>query len=208
MAIGSFLKTPNMATKKKVSAKGKATSAVRAKSKSAAPAKKAAAKKSTKKVTKPAIVNKSVKPASAKKAAPKKPAAPLAKKVAEPKKNATDKPVSVGKAAPAPKAVNKGNAMPMKSAKHTDPVLEEQATGADNSTTTEKVPLKPKRFMEPRGAKPNELHRGQTAEHGNTHDRLGSQPERVRHLHPNGNRPNAGSARSTQYKGKRRDKEQ
>ena len=56
-------------------------------------------------------------------------------------------------------------------------------------------------------AKPNELHPGQTAENGSTHDRPGSQPERVRHLYPNGNQPNAGSARSTQYKGKHRENE-
>lgn len=46
---------------------------------------------------------------------------------------------------------------------------------------------------------------GQTSDKGNTHDRPGSQLERVRHLYPNGNRPNSGSARSTQAKGKRRD---
>lgn len=53
---------------------------------------------------------------------------------------------------------------------------------------------------------PTGTHPGQTSEQGATHDRPGSQPERVRHLYPNGNRPNSGSARSAQYKGKRRDR--
>lgn len=53
---------------------------------------------------------------------------------------------------------------------------------------------------------PIDPHPGQTSEQGATHDRPGSQPERVRHLYPNGNRPNSGSARSAQYKGKRRDR--
>lgn len=54
--------------------------------------------------------------------------------------------------------------------------------------------------------RPVDPHPGQTSEEGATHDRPGSQPERVRHLYPNGNRPNSGSARSAQYKGKRRDR--
>lgn len=52
---------------------------------------------------------------------------------------------------------------------------------------------------------PNEAHRGQTARAGTTHDRPGSQIERKRHLYPNGNRPNSGSARSSGAKGRRRD---
>lgn len=52
---------------------------------------------------------------------------------------------------------------------------------------------------------PNELHRGQTAQEGAAHDRFGSQPERVKHQYPNGNRPNSGSARSGKAKGQRRD---
>lgn len=60
-------------------------------------------------------------------------------------------------------------------------------------------------FLRQGRPKPNELHRGQTAEKGSTHDRPGSQLERERHTYPNGNVPNAGSARSAQYKGKRRD---
>ncbi len=60
-------------------------------------------------------------------------------------------------------------------------------------------------FLRQGRPKPNELHRGQTVEKGSTHDRPGSQLERERHTYPNGNVPNAGSARSAQYKGKRRD---
>ena len=44
--------------------------------------------------------------------------------------------------------------------------------------------------------KPGESHPGQTAEHGHGHDRQGSQPERMKHLYPNGNVPKQGAARS------------
>ncbi|MBK9415685.1 MAG: hypothetical protein IPN62_00020 [Flavobacteriales bacterium] len=64
---------------------------------------------------------------------------------------------------------------------------------------------KGKSFVPKRAPHPNELHRGQTATSGPSHDRPGSQPERVKHQYPNSNTPNAGSARSAQYKGKRRD---
>ncbi|HEX2616977.1 MAG TPA: hypothetical protein VHL57_05495 [Flavobacteriales bacterium] len=55
------------------------------------------------------------------------------------------------------------------------------------------------------GGAPVIPHPARASAEGATHDRPGSQPERMKHLYPNGNRPNAGSARSTQAKGKRRD---
>lgn len=82
---------------------------------------------------------------------------------------------------------------------------EEQNQEERSAGTRARSHKKPKSFLRQGQAKPNELHRGQTAEHGATHDRPGSQPERVRHLYPNGNKPNSGSGRSTQYKGKRLD---
>lgn len=83
-------------------------------------------------------------------------------------------------------------------------------SAADYPSVTDKpefkLPLhdKAKTFVPHRDPQPNELHRGHTATAGPSHDRPGSQPERVKHQYPNSNKPNAGSARSTQYKGKRR----
>jgi hypothetical protein len=45
-------------------------------------------------------------------------------------------------------------------------------------------------------AKPGEQHPGQTAEHGRSHEQLGSQLEREKHVQPNSNIPHAGPARS------------
>jgi hypothetical protein len=45
-------------------------------------------------------------------------------------------------------------------------------------------------------AKPGEQHPGQTAEHGRSHEQLGSQLEREKHVQPNSNIWHAGSARS------------
>lgn len=69
---------------------------------------------------------------------------------------------------------------------------------------TKKVnPLLPKRpaatkrtFKEDISVKPGENHPGQTAEHGPARDRKGSQPERMKHLYPNGAVPKQGSSRS------------
>ncbi|MGV3636120.1 MAG: hypothetical protein ACO1NQ_00610 [Flavobacteriales bacterium] len=94
--------------------------------------------------------------------------------------------------------------------------LKDELSGQRTETTAEypsineepefKLPLheKGKAYVPHRDPRPNELHRGQTAASGASHDRPGSQPERVKHQYPNGNKPNAGSARSAQYKGQRR----
>lgn len=64
-------------------------------------------------------------------------------------------------------------------------------------------PLLPKRpaatkrtFKEETTVKPGESHPGQTAEHGPARDRMGSQMEREKHLHPGSSVPKQGSARS------------
>lgn len=132
------------------------------------------------------------------KAVPKKKAA--LKKVA--KKKATTKRSVARKPAPARRTVRTqewpvalpGNAV------HVD-------VGAEQERPMQKPPARPsaRSFLrQVQTPKPNEQHPGQTAEHGASNDRPGSQPERVRHLYPNGNIPKSGSARSTQYKGKRR----
>lgn len=60
-----------------------------------------------------------------------------------------------------------------------------------------KQPAATKRtFKDALTVKPGEAHPGQTAEHGPAHDRKGSQPERMKHMNPNGAVPGQGSSRS------------
>ena len=71
------------------------------------------------------------------------------------------------------------------------------------SDPKEVAPLLPKRpaatkrtFKKTVTVKPGESHPGQTAEHGPAHDRIGSQLEREKHMHPGSTVPNQGAARS------------
>jgi hypothetical protein len=218
-------KKPMRAAAKKAAARKSAPKKKAAAKKKAAPKKKAAMKKMAKKkaAMKKAAMRKPARrggKAATKKAAPKKSAmkrAPMKKAAAPKKKAAMKQPMGrSNRPAPKKKAAPKEPTMkPVSTRDWPEPlqndVKVDVGTKKDNEGDASKAEQKvhPVRsFMrQVQEAKPNELHPGQTAEHGQSNDRPGSQLERERHQQPNGNITNSGSARSTQYKGQRRDTE-
>lgn len=196
------------AAPKKAAKKGamkKSAVAKRTAMKKAAPKKAAVKKAATKKVApKKAVAKKAdVKKVALKKTAVKRPAA----KKAAPQRPVTKKVAKKAVRKPSPaeqQRLTKDWPQPLQ-----PELTVKQGEGPDASAELEQPTPKPhKSFAQQakeRQAKPNELHPGQTAQSGSSHDRPGSQPERVRHQYPNANQPNAGSGRSTGYKGKRLD---
>ena len=141
--------------------------------------KKATAKKAT--VKKAAPKKATVKKAAPKKAAPKK--APVKK--APVKKAPAKAPMKVVATVPAKKAAAPLTAVERTAEKRSlDPIVHEPRAIAARM--------------------PGEQHPGQTASEGKMHDRIGSQIERERHMHPGSTNPNSGAGRTNKRpKGKK-----